>query len=219
MNVTEENQQPQLLEERVATRPGTGGVAEHRRRLYQRHLFIFIVVNGGLIAADQLTSPGMQWAHFFVFLWCLLFLLHTVGLKSRGFSWAELFIPPRAKPVAAVYTTPLDYELVRSRQLRDGVANAGAAIRDKHTALADSAVAAADQLVAVLETLVTAARAKKYRTDEQAQTLLPEARAALEALDRLHQSLIGVEVLDESADQVPVEAVNERVEAMRGLTR
>jgi hypothetical protein len=219
LNVTEENQQPQLLEERVATRPGTGGVAEHRRRLYQRHLFIFIVVNGGLIAADQLTSPGMQWAHFFVFLWCLLFLLHTVGLKSRGFSWAELFVPPRAKPVAAVYTTPLDYELVRCRQLRDGVANAAAAIRDKHAAVADSAAAAADQLVAGLETLVTAARTKKYRPDEQAQTLLPEARAALEALDRLHQSLIGVEVLDESADQVPVEAVNERVESMRGLTR
>lgn len=219
MNVTEERQQPALRKERVATRPGAGGVAERRRRLYQGHLLIFLVVNGGLIAADYLTSPGMQWAHFFVFLWCLLFLLHTLGLKSRGFSWIELFVPPRKKPVAAVYTTPLDYELVRSRQLRDGVANAAASIRTKHAALAEQAVAAADELVSAVEGVVAAARAQKYRPDEQAQRLVPEAQAALQALDRLHQSLIGVNVLDESADEVPIDAVNERVGALRALAR
>lgn len=219
MNVTEERQQPALRKERIATRPGAGGVAERRRHLYQGHLLIFLVVNGGLIAADYLTSPGMQWAHFFVFLWCLLFLLHTLGLKSRGFSWVELFVPPRKKPVAAVYTTPLDYELVRSRQLRDGVTNAAASIRTKHAALAEQAVAAADDLVAAVEGVVATARAQKYRPDEQAQRLVPEAQAALQALDQLHQSLIGVNVLDESADEVPIAAVNERVGALRALAR
>jgi hypothetical protein len=77
MNVTEENGQTSLPTARVATRPGASGIAEHRRRLYQRHLLIFLAVNGGLLAADWFTSPGLQWGHFLVVPWFLVFLLHT----------------------------------------------------------------------------------------------------------------------------------------------
>jgi 2TM domain len=215
--VTDEARQPELPTARVATRPGASGVAEKRRRIYQRHLLIFLAVNGGIMAADLYTSPGSQWAYYLVVPWFLIFLMHTAGLKSRGYSIGEMLIPPRERPIKEVYTVPLDYELVRARQLRDGVANAAAAVRQKDAKLADRAVAAADQLVVTLEGMVAAARSGKHRSDERAEQLVPEGQAALDALDQLHQGLLRVGVMEESEDAVPTQAVEERAAALRQL--
>jgi hypothetical protein len=219
LNVTEENGQNSLPTARVATRPGVSGIAEHRRRLYQRHLLIFLAVNVGLLAADWFTSPGIQWGHFLAVPWGLVFLLHTLGLKSRGYSFGELFIPPRDPPVREVYTVPLDYELVRARQLRDGLATAAAALRDKNRELSESAVAAADELLAAAEDAVQSARAAKTRRDEQAQRLLPEAQAALDVLDRLHQDLIRMAVLEDAPETATIEPVRESAQSLRQLIR
>jgi hypothetical protein len=219
LNVTEENGGTSLPTARVATRPGASGIAEHRRRLYQRHLLLFLAVNGALLAADWFTSPGLQWGHFLVVPWGLVFLLHTTGLKSRGYSFFELFIPPRNPPVREVYTIPLDYELVRARQLRDGVATAAAALRDKNRELSESAAAAADQLLAATEGAVESVRAAKTRKDEQAQRLLPEAQTALEVLDALHRDLIRMEVMDEPQETDAIEPVQEHAESLRQLIR
>lgn len=215
--MTEESGGTSLPTARVATRPGASGIAEHRRRLYQRHLLLFLAVNGGLLAADWFTSPGLQWGHFLVVPWGLVFLLHTTGLKSRGYSFFELFIPPRSPPVREVYTVPLDYELVRARQLRDGVVTAAAALRDKNRELSESAAAAADELVAATEGAVESVRAAKTRKDEQAQKLLPEAQTALEVLDALHQDLIRMEVMEEADETDAIEPVQERAESLRRL--
>ncbi len=217
MNVTEENGGTSLPTSRVATRPGASGIAEHRRRLFQRHLALFLAVNGGLLAADWFTSPGLQWGHFLVVPWFLVFLLHTSGLKSRGYSFAELLIPPRNPPVREVYTVPLDYELVRARQLRDGVATAAAALRDKSRELSESAIAAADELLAATEGVVESVRAAKIRKDEQAQKLLPEAQAALEVLDTLHQDLIRMEVMEDPPETAAIEPVRERAAVLKQL--
>ncbi|NIN71265.1 MAG: hypothetical protein GTO46_04870 [Gemmatimonadetes bacterium] len=216
--MTDENGGPTLPAARVATRPGASGIAEHRRRLYQRHLLIFLAANLGLLAADWLTSPGLQWGHFLAVPWGLVFLLHTSGLKSRGYSFGELFIPPRSPPVREVYTVPLDYELVRARQLRDGVLTAAAALRDKNRELSESAIAAADELLAAAEGAVQKVRTAKTHKDEQAQKLLPEAQAALEALDTLHQDLIRMEVMDEPPETAAIEPVQDRAAALRQLT-
>lgn len=206
---------PSLPTARVATRPGGGGVAEKRRRIYQRHFLLFLAVCVALIAADSQLSPGIQWAHFLAFPWLLVFALHTVGLLSRGYSVPELLIPPREKPVKEVYTTPLDYELVRSRQLRDGIAAAAGALRDKDAALVEKAVAAADELVNAMEGMVASARNAKYRQEEQANNLAPDAQAALQALDGLHQGLLKVEVLEESTESVPVQAVEQQARTLQ----
>lgn len=215
--MTDEAGKAELPRARVATRPGASGVAEHRRGLYQRHVLLFLVVNGPLIAADLLTSPGLQWAYFLSFPWFLIFLLHTVGLASRGYSLGELLIPPRRKPLAEVYTTPLDYELVRSRQLRDGVVSAAAALPEAAgSELADRAVQAADDVVGALETLV--AEVRSGDGGEPSQAMLSEAREALAALDQLHQDLIRLEVLDVEPDDGSVKDVEERAAALRQLT-
>jgi hypothetical protein len=207
-----------LRKERVATRPGASGFAEHRRRLYQRHLLVFLIIGGGLFALDDFVlSPGLDWAHFLLFPWLIVFVVHTLALKSRGYSFAELLIPPRQPPVREVYETPLDYELVRSRQLRDGVNGAAAAIRDAHTAVAEGAVAAADELVSAVEEMVASVRSGRYRTDERAEKLVPEARAGLAELDRLHAELIRVEVEGGEPDPGPVEEVRQRAESIRRL--
>jgi len=216
--LTDENGQTSLPTARVATRPGVSGIAEHRRRLYQRHLLIFLAVNLGLLAADWFTSPGLQWGHFLAVPWGLVFLLHTAGLKSRGYSFGELLIPPRDPPVREVYTVPLDYELVRTRQLRDGVATAAAALRDKNRELSESAVAAADELLAAAEGAVKSVRAAKTHRDEQVQKLLPEAQAALEVLDTLHQDLIRMAVLDDAPETAAIEPVREQAAALEQLT-
>ncbi len=215
MNLTEESQMSALPPERVATRPGTGGVAEKRRRIYQRHLLLFLGVNAALVAVDMYTSPGLQWAHFPAAPWVLLFVLHTVGLKSRGYSFVEMLVPPRQPPVREVYDVPLDYELVRSRQLRDGIVSAAAALRDSHADVAEQAVAAADELSEAMEQLAASTRGAGDSAAERARRVTPEAQAALEALDRLHQELIRVEVLEQDADGVPVEPVREGARALR----
>jgi len=210
MTVTEEARLPELPSARVATRPGAGGVAEQRRRIYQRHLLLFLVVGAALIAADLYTSPQIQWAYFVMVPWGLVFLLHSLGLKSRGYSFAEMLIPPRQRPVKEVYTVPLDYELVRARQLRDGVANAAGAVRHKDAALADKAVAAADGLVAAVEAVVVSLRGEGQAADKQ----VPSAQAAVDALDELHEGLLKVGVLEEPGDVVPIDVVNERAQAL-----
>ncbi len=213
--MTEESPGASLPTARVATRPGASSLAEHRRRIYQRHLLVFLAVNVGLVAADLLTAPGLQWAHFLAFPWLLLFLVHTAGLKSRGHSFAELLIPPRDAPVRDVYTVPLDYELVRARQLRDGVVTAAAALRDRNRQLADSAAAAADGLLAATESAIASVRGAKHRGDERAAKLEPHAQAALDALDRLHQDLISVAVSEDPVETVALDSVQERTEDLR----
>ena len=215
----EETQTPAIPAARVATRPGTSGVSEKRRRIYQSHLLAFIAVNVGVLALDSYTSPGIQWGYFLTVPWFLVFLLHTVGLKSRGYSVGEMLIPPRNTPVRDVYTVPLDYELIRARQLRDGVANAVAAARTAGNQLADQALAAADKLVAAVEHAVTSARGQRYRQDQHSQELVPAAHAALEALDQLHRHLLRLVVLDEKNDELPVQIVEERAESLEKLSR
>ena len=215
--MTEEVQQPAVPTARVATRPGPSGVAEHRRRIYQRHLLVFLAVCIALIAADQATSPGVQWAFYPVVPWLLIFVLHTIGLLSRGYSIIELLIPPRRLPVKDVYTTPLDYELVRSRQLHDGIAKIADAVRLQDADLADGAVAAAKALLDAMESLVTHARSQTYRADDQAKKLVPPAQEAVAALDGVHRALLKVQMLEEPVEQVPVEAANEQASAVRNL--
>lgn len=215
----EDTRAPAIPAARVATRPGTSGVSEKRRRIFQGHLLAFLAVNIGVIALDIYTSPGIQWGYFLTVPWFLVFLLHTVGLKSRGYSVGEMLIPPRNKPVRDVYTTPLDYELIRARQLRDGIANSVAAAQTAGHDLADRALAAADKLVEAVESIVTSAREQKYRQPEKSEKLVPAAQTAIEALDQLHRRLLRLVVLDEPKDQLPVEAVEEQAETLDKLSR
>jgi hypothetical protein len=179
-----------------------------RRRIYQRHLLLFAVVCAALLALDNYTSPGIQWAHFMLVPWGLVFLLHTLGLKSRGYSVGEMIIPPRQKPLKAVYTVPFDYELVRARQLRDGVFSAAGALGDR--SLADRAVGAAEELVRAVEAVASSSRAEGRADDSQ----VPEAQAAVEALDDLHAGILKLEVLDDPDYALPIEAVEERTKAL-----
>ncbi len=215
----EETITPEIPTARVATRPGVSGVSEKRRRIYQSHLLAFLAVNTGLLALDLYTSPGIQWGYFLTVPWFLVFLLHSVGLKSRGYSVGEMLIPPRNKPVREVYTTPLDYELIRARQLRDGIANAVAAARTAGNQAADQALAAADKLVAAVESTVTSAREQKYRQEEQSEKLVPAAQAAIEALDQLHRSLLRLLVLEEQNEELPLQTADERAESLEKLSR
>jgi hypothetical protein len=125
-----------------------------------------------------------------------------------------MLIPPRTKPVSEVYTTPLDYELIRARQLRDGVANAVAAAETAGTKPPDRAMEAADKLVAVIENAVTLARQQSYRKDERSERLVPAVQAALEALDQLHRGLLKLVVLEAEGEELPVAAVEEQAEAL-----
>jgi len=213
----EETEELTLRKDRVATRPGGSGFALQRRRIYQRHLLALLLVGGGILAADYyVLVPGLQFGHFLLTPWVLIFLVHTFGLLSRGYTVGELLIPPRQPPVREVYDTPLDYELVRSRQLRDGVTSAAAAIRDQHGESADRAAAAADAMVQAVESLVGAIRSA-YRSDDRAQKVVPELHSALQALDALHAEMIRVEVEEGEPDGAPIAEVEERAEAVRGL--
>lgn len=198
----------------MATRPGASGVSEKRRRIYQSHLLIFLAVNIGLIALDLYTSPGVQWAYFVTVPWFLVFLLHTLGLKSRGYTVGEMLIPPRTRPVSEVYTTPLDYELIRARQLRDGVANAVAAAETAGNQPPDGAMQAADKLVAAIESAVTLARQQHPREAERSQQLVPTVQAALETLDQLHRGLLKLVILEAEGEELPVAAVEEQADAL-----
>ena len=96
-------------------------------------------------------------------------------------------------------------------------ATAAAALRDKNRELSESAIAAADELVAATEGAVQSVRAAKTRKDEQARKLLPEAQAALEALDTLHRDLIEMEVMEDPAESAAIEPVQQRAASLRGL--
>ena len=217
--MSEETQQPALPASRVATRPGASGAPAQRRRLYQRHLLLLLGVGGAMVAFDLYTSPGMQWAHFLIFPWFLVFILHTIGLASRGYTVGELLIPPRAKAVREVYTTALDYELVRSRQLHDGIRNAAAPLREGDSALADEVVAAADELVSTVERMVTAVRANGEMLDGSTSRQLVEAQQALATLDQLHRDLIRTDVLETPRDDLSLETLRERTQALRALIK
>ncbi len=207
---------PPLPTARVVTRHGVSGASHLRRRIYQRHLLAFLLVSGGLLALDLSATPGVQWAHFFVALWALVLILHTAGLKSRGYSFAEMLIPPRQRPVQEAYTVPLDYELVRARQLRDGIANAADALRTQHAARADEALAAADALARAVEAAVAAARTRGG--DDVDPDVQAAVGSAVTALDELHRRMLEIEILEEgSPDDLPVEALRDRAEALRRL--
>lgn len=212
--MAEETRTPEIPAARVATRPGASGMSEKRRRIYQSHLLIFLAVNTGLIALDVVTSPGVQWGYYITVPWFLVFLLHSLGLKSRGYSIGEMFIPPRNRPVSEVYTTPLDYELIRARQLRDGIANAVAASETAGHPPSERVMAAADKLVAAIESAVTEARQQNYRTADRSEQLVPVAQSALEALDELHRALLTLVVLETEGVDLPVQAVEEQAEAL-----
>lgn len=212
--MAEETRAPEIPTARVATRPGASGVSERRRRIYQSHLLVFLAANTALIALDVLTSPGVQWGYYITVPWFLVFLLHSLGLKSRGYSVGEMIIPPRNRPVREVYTTPLDYELIRARQLRDGIANAVAAAETAGHQRPDRAMAAADKLVAAIESAVTSARQQNNRKDERSEQLVPAAQSALETLDQLHRALLELVVLEAEGADLPVQAVEEQAEAL-----
>lgn len=217
--MVEEPGAPEIPKARVATQPGASGVSEKRRRIYQLHLLVFLAVNIGLIALDLYTSPDIQWAYFVTVPWFLVFLVHTLGLKSRGYSVGEMLIPPRPRPVSEVYTTPLDYELIRARQLRDGVANAVAAVETAGNQRPDRAMAAADKLVAAVENAVTLARQQNYRKAERSEQLVPAVQGALETLDQLHRGLLKLVVLEAEDEELPVAAVEEQAQALERESR
>lgn len=209
---------------RVATRQGVGGHSEERRRRFQAHLLLFLAVNMGLVGVDHLVlaPPGIQWAQWILIPWLFVFLIHILALKTRGFPWLELIVPPKKAVIKEVYTEPLAYELVRTRQLRDGVAKAAEAVRAANPALADDAISAADELLDAAEKLVDMVQARGDAegagagagagADAQDMT---ELQAALNELGQLHQGLIGVRVLEEPAEEVAIASVRERAGALR----
>lgn len=213
--MTKDSRQNATAQPRVATRRGVGGHAERRRRTFQIHLLAFLAGNLAVAAIDAfvIAPPNVQWAQWFITPWAFVFLLHVLGLKSRGFTWGELVIPPKEPEIREIYTAPLEYEVIRARQLRDGVSSAAASVRDSHPELADAALAAADALVEAVEELM-AMTSSGGRT-QRATELLPETQAALTALDELHRGLIGIGVLDAPAESVPIEPARERTDALR----
>ena len=210
---------------RVATRQGVGGHSEERRRRFQAHLLLFLAVNMGLVGVDKLVlaPPGIQWAQWILIPWLFVFLTHILALKTRGFPWLELIVPPKKAVIKEVYTEPLAYEMVRSRQLRDGVAKAAEAVRAANPALADDAISAADELLDAAEKLVAVVQARSEAegtgagagADAQDVT---ELQAALTELNELHQGLIGVRVLEKPAEEVAIASVRERAGALRSRT-
>ncbi len=207
---------------RVATRQGVGGHSEERRRRFQAHLLLFLAVNMGLVGVDHLVlaPPGIQWAQWILIPWLFVFMTHILALKTRGFPWLELIVPPKKAVIKEVYTEPLAYEMVRSRQLRDGVAKAAEAVRAANPALADDAISAADELLDAAEKLVATVQARSDAegagagagADAQDVT---ELEAAVTELGQLHQGLIGVRVLEKPAEEVAIASVRERAGALR----
>ena len=202
---------------RVVTRTGVSRASAQRRRLFQRHLIAFLAAVLGSLVLDYMVvaPPGLQWAWWVITPWTLVFAIHFVGLKGRGYSIGELLTPPRTEVSEEDYPFPLDYEIVRARQLRDGIERAANSVAQSHGKPAARAVDAADALLAKLESVVANARASG--SEERIEQTVPEARAAVEALDELHEALIAVEVLEESVDVLPVEEVEDCEEALEKL--
>lgn len=217
--MTEESQPTVYSKARVATRQGGGGGAsEERRRRFQNHLLLFLVVNSGVAAADYIAvaPPGIQWAQWLVMPWLFIFAIHLLGLKSRGFTWVELIVPPRKRVIKEVYTQPLEYEVVRARQLRDGITGSAASIRDQHPEVADAAVAAANELLDAVEKMVKGTL--DDGSNAEAEKLVPEAQQALEAFDALHEALIRADVQEGPPESIPIDGVKERAAQIRGLS-
>lgn len=216
MSVTEETDTPALTDARVVTRRGASGAAVARRRFFQRHLLLYLAGNLGVIALDvaAVAPPGMQWAWWVVVPWTLVFAIHFVGLKARGYSLGEMFIPPRVEPLGEDYPVPLDYELVRARQMFDGIEGSTASLSHAHPEAAREALDAARALVAAIEAVVAAAR---VQDEAIAERVMGDVEDAIDALEELHEAVIGVDVLDEPAADLPIQDVREKAESLRHI--
>lgn len=214
----EETDTTALNTTRVVTRTGVSKASAQRRRLFQRHLIAFLSAILGSLVLDYtvVAPPGLQWAWWVITPWTIVFAIHFVGLKGRGYSIGEMLTPPRTQVSEEDYPVTLDYEIVRARQLRDGIERAANSVAKSHGKAAAQAVDAADALLAKLESVVANARASG--SEEQIQQALPEAQTAIEALDSMHEALIAVEVMEEPIDILPTDEIKTREEALARLT-
>jgi hypothetical protein len=204
----------------VVTRRVPVGAGQERRKTFQTHLLIFLGVNVAVLAIDLMTRPGIQFWEWVGFFTGVILIVHAFGLISRGFTVGELLVPPRAVGAGIDEEgPPLEYELVKSRQLRDGVSRAAASIRERTPQLVDEAVQLADELVDVVEDLVPRARSAGADAG-RLERLTPAVGAAVERLDDLHAGLIRASVLDEPPEEaLPVEAARQEVTRLRELAR
>ena len=213
-----EERLPEPASPRVVTRREVGGMAQKRRKAFHRHLLLFLGANLAAGALDLWQSPRLDWAYWVLIFWGMLFLFHFYGLRSRGYSLGELFTPVKTEASRDEEAAPFDFELIRSRQLRDGIASAAEAVRKLDGQLANDAVAAADHLLTAVEELLTKTRERADAgTAKTEARLKPELRAAVDLLDELHVGLIAVGVLEDAADRVPIQQARERAEALRKL--
>ncbi len=205
-----------ITESRVVARRGTSSASAERRRLFQRHLLLYLAVTVGISALDvAVVEPqGMQWAWWLVVPWTLVFAIHFLGLKARGYSFAELFVPPKTEKAVEDYPAPLDYELVRVRQIRDGIEDAASSVAKLHADAARAALEAVEDLASAMERLVASAHGEKQLGEERALRLVPKAKEAVHVLEDLHEALIGVEVMDEPVEDLPIQEVRERAEKL-----
>lgn len=205
---------------RVVARRQPSGAGHERRKTFQTHLWIFIGVNITTLAVDLMTQPGIQFWEWVAFFTGVILLLHAFGLISRGFTVGELLLPPRSAGAAIEEEgPPLQYELVKSRQVRDGVTRAAASLREQEPQLIDEAVQIAEALLAAVEALVPRARSTDLGADVAARagTAVEEA---LERLDDLHAGLIRASVMDEPPEEtLPMDAARAEVTRLRELTR
>lgn len=208
-------------EPRVVTRRQAGGAGEGRLRTYQRHLALFVLVNGLGVGADLFTRPGLQFWHWVLAFWGLAFLAHTLGLISRGYTVGDLLT--RARPPERIEedAPPLEYELIKSRQLRDGVTRTAAAVREREPRVVDDAVQAADELQAGVEELVTAARAAGATGDDEGGGRVRSSlETALERLDELHEGLLRASVFEVPAEEaLAADPAHRHAESLRELAQ
>ncbi len=213
-----EDRLPQPANPRVVTRRQVGGMAQKRRKAFHKHLLLFLGANLAAGALDVWQSPRLDWAYWVLIFWGMLFLFHFFGLRSRGYSLGELFTPVKTEAPREEEAAPFDFELIRSRQLRDGIVSAAEAVRKLDGQLANDVVAAADHLLTAVEELLTKTREHAdVGTAKTEGRLKPELRAAVDLLDELHAGLIAVDVLEDAADQVPIQQAREQAEALRKL--
>ncbi len=217
MSLTEETGVSPVPDSRVVARRVVGGASAQRRRAFQKHVLAFLMVSLGIVALDvAVVKPqGLQWAWWLVVPWSIVFAIHLLGLKARGYSFYELFTPPKTEKAGEDYPVPLDYELVRARQLRDGIESSAASAAKAHPETAEQALAAADSLLAAIERLVASARGEgDSGSHGRAERLVPELREAVELLGDLHEGLIAQDVLDEPPQELPIAAVEQKSEAL-----
>ena len=215
---------PPATDSRVIAHRVVGGASSQRRRTFQKHLLAFLAVSLGAAALDvAVVEPqGLQWAWWIVVPWAIVFAIHLLGLKARGYSFFDLLTPPKTEKVGEDYPVPLDHELVRARQLRDGVERSAASVAEANPETARQALAAADSLLGAIERLVASARGSEGGeggegdggSHGRAERLVPELREAVELLGNLHEGLIAQAVLDEPPQELPIAAVEHKSEAL-----